>query len=236
MSKLRFRPALLVKIVVAASLICAVSYFYCGGVALVLISAANGLDVSYRSAESLSAHHISLNDFKALDRRTGLGISAKHLSIRPVRGIVGIVKADVLLDFRNGRFLKISGDREAAYGNLDALVNAPFNSRWTYDRIAGRIKKIPNGVEIYDLTANNADIKLSFTGTVHDDNTIRSDIKISFAGELAAKIPEELSRVVMDKEASGWKSLSVSVNGDFKSPSIQVASKLFRLNIKSVTG
>jgi hypothetical protein len=74
-------------------------------------------------------------------------------------------------------------------------------------------------------------MKLAFNGSMRKDNTIKSDIVIYFADELTGKIPSELTNLVLTQEESGWKSLSVKLEGNYTMPTIQVSSKLFRLNI-----
>ena len=66
----------------------------------------------------------------------------------------------------------------------------------------------------------------------------RADIgvTIQFSPDLLKKIPRELSETVLKGSADGWKSLSVDLKGSFKSPSIEVTGRLFKLSIKEISG
>jgi hypothetical protein len=86
-------------------------------------------------------------------------------------------------------------------------------------------------VTIKDFLAKSDLMKLSFNGDIRRDNTIKSDIVIYFSDELTRKIPPELTKLVLTQEDPGWKSLSVKLEGNYTMPTIQVSSKLFRLNI-----
>ena len=80
------------------------------------------------------------------------------------------------------------------------------------------------------------EIKLSIKGTVSDENIINTDITIYFSDKVTGRVPEELSRVLMRDEDGGWKSLAVNLKGNYNTPSIEVAGKLFRLKIGVASG
>ena len=199
---------------------------YANSIAVYFFSRAYDLDVYYKSVRGSAFSELVFGDLLFVDRRSGLGISAGLAKVRP--------KAAITFDLGEVHFIKRGIQPLASYDNLSALVSVPFNSRWTYRRIYGRVKPSKRWIEIESLEAVSDDIKLSMRGSIYPDHTIKSDIVISFSDKLIAQIPEELSEVVLRDESEGWKSLSVKLEGDYDMPSIQVSGKLFRLNIKTV--
>lgn len=187
------------------------------------------LDISYKSFKMASFKEFEFRDMSFIAKRFGLGLFSKYATINLVREKVGGPSIEFCL--RDVRFIRDEREKAAGYDTLSGLVSAPFNSSWSYKEISGRLRPSKKSLSVEKLTATSDEIRLLFTGDLYYDKTLKSDITIYFSDKLIEKIPPELSNVVLRDEQDRWKSLSVSLNGDYKSPSIQVMGKLFRLNI-----
>lgn len=206
-------------------------YLSSGRIIIYVASKMCGMNISYKSLRNASFTEISFNDLNVIDGGTGLGFFSKYAKMRPIWHAGFFQDMTIGFDLRDVRFIKKGEEKAGAYDTLAGLVFTPFNSRWSYKEISGKVRVYREGLYIKDLQALSDEIKLLFTGTVYRDKTIDSDIVIIFSDKLIEDIPEELSNVVLRDEKDGWKSLSVSLTGDYKAPSIQVSGKLFRLNI-----
>lgn len=212
-------------------LITAVVLFLASGrLVIYLFSNTYGLDVSYKNMKILSFKEISFTDLKVIDRRTGLGIFSRESLVNPV------LEKRITIDFnfKEVSFIKNETASEGNFDSLAALVSMPFASRWNYKEISGKVTPSKEGTHIENFTATSDDIRLKLSGDIFRDNTVRSDIVIYFSERLAKNMPEELSGVILNAESGGWKSLSVKLAGNYKEPSIQISSKLFRLNISEL--
>ena len=206
------------------------SYVYSGVIIIRYFAKANNLDISYKTLKSTGFDRFIFKDFVAIEKRTGIGVSAAYASIISSGGTIFSKDPSLNIDLRDVSFIARQ-QKADAYDSLTGLVSMPFNGKLKYKEIKGIVQSTKEGVSVKDLTAISDEMKLSFTGSWHANDTINFDIIIYFCANLAKKIPEELSKILLRDEADGWKSLSVRLAGDYNAPSIQISSKLFRLNI-----
>ena len=171
-----------------------------------------------------------------LGKAYGLSIAYKHADMKP-----RLVNKEVLIDFdlkdvtvsRNNA----SASAEVSYNSISDLVAAPFNGNWTYRRVSGTIKPSREKLEIIALNAEAKEFKISAKGTAsYETKSADMEIVLSFSGNLINRIPKELSGTVLKDEQGGWKSLSVNIKGNLSSPSISITGKMFRLNIRELSG
>jgi hypothetical protein len=132
-------------------------------------------------------------------------------------------------------FVKNAPVKVESIAGLDDLVALPFTGNWMYKKITLLFRLAADGTYLDSLSAESDRIAFTVKGAFYRNDKVNADINIRFAKALTDKMPEELSRVVLQDDPDGWKGLSVNISGDYKSPAIQVSSKLFRLNIRSVT-
>lgn len=222
---MRFRYILLG--ITAVALVAVVAYLSFAHVTVHIFARKNALDISYNNL-TRSGVDLAFKNLKVMSRPYGIGISARNADIKPKGNTYSF-------DFRDVRFLKKEKDSVSSYDNLAGLVSVPFEANWVYREIQGEIALSCNAIEITKLDAVSEDIKLKLDGVFRYDNTLDMNIIIYFAQELINRIPNEFSIIAMTDEGGGWKSLSVRLSGNYAEPSIQVSSKLFRLNIKSIT-
>lgn len=208
-------------------------------IALYLISKAYALTISYTDSRRSSFREYEFGNLKVIDKTTGTGLVSQYAKLRPQWQLNR--PADLSIDF-NLREVRLVREKEEAkdrYDTLTGIVAVPFTSRWVYKDISGRIGTFENGLHITRFSALGDEIKFSLSGTLSTDastnNTLDMNIVIYFSEKLTKKIPEVLSTVVLNPEPDNWKSLSVNLKGDLKSPSIELSGKLFRLNIKSAS-
>lgn len=200
------------------------------------VSKAYDVTISYSDFEMRSLHKFIFNDLSIVNKKTGFGLFARYADIEP-EWHRGAFFKNLMIDFKlqDVNFLReVPAEHISGYDTLYKLISVPFDSNWTYGRIVGKIGPSDDGMNITDLTATSDDIRLSFTGTIFSNQTLDSSVMICFSDKVTSNIPLELSTVVLQNEANGWKSLSVKLAGDYRAPSIQLSNKLFRLNIKMV--
>jgi len=200
-------------------------------IAVGLFAGAYNLDITYGSIAKATPGEMVFSNLAIIDKKKGLGITSQNAAIRPLWKNAGAEGLGLEFNLKNVRFVKKTAGKAASYNNLDGLVALPFSSDFVYNEVSGKVSSRNDDTIIRDFLAKCDDIKLSFNGTLSKKGAISSDIVIFFSDALTQKIPKELSDLALNKEADGWKSLSVKVEGDFSAPRVQVSSKLFRLNI-----
>ncbi|MFA5145844.1 MAG: hypothetical protein WC515_00470 [Candidatus Omnitrophota bacterium] len=210
----------------------AVLYIFAADIMVRAFAAANGLDIAYKDAGNVWFTRFVFADLRVAERKSGVGFSAEAADIR-IRLRKGSISAD--FNFRGVRLIREKGARESSYDSIDGLVASPFASSWKYETISGTAERREDGLILKDVRAVSDDIRLSVNGALHKDATVDADIMIYFSPNITRKVPEELTKVVLTDEPEGWKSISVKLNGNYLAPSIQLSSKLFRLNIRSVS-
>ena len=221
-----FKKRIVIFLTAAIMAIGALAYLCKDYIAIYAISKKYNLEISYKELKRLSPGKMEFKDLKVVEKKTALGLFS--------RGATITLDKKVGFDLRDVGFVGSPKSAAPSYDNIMELSAMPFNSRWTYKEISGKISQSPEGLNVDNFMATGDDIKLSFTGVIYHDNAVNADIVIYFSDRLTKKIPRELSMVVLRDEKDGWMSLTVAVKGDYRKPSIQVSSKLFRLNIKEV--
>lgn len=200
-------------------------------IALRLISSAYGLDIKYDRVIKAGLNRIDLEQLNVTDRAKGIGIVSDKALLRLTFNGIDPRRARVGFDLYGVRFTKTKAETEAKYDTLDGLVSLPFSSNWVYEEISGKIGYDSGAVLIDDFMAKSPTLKLSFNGRILKNGQIATQIVIYFADRLTDKVPPELTKLVLKDELSGWKSLTVQLEGDYTMPNISLSSKLFRLNI-----
>lgn len=227
MKTMKLRPKIVSAIIIFLLLLIAL-YLSFDRVAIYVFSKTHNLDITYKGLRRISTGELLFHDLGIIDKKIGIGIFSKSGKVAP--------GAQISFDMRDVHFIKNGKEPAAAYDSLTDLVAIPFNSRWTYKEISGKITRSKNGIDIQELTAIGDEIKLSIKGTVSGDNIIDTAITIYFSDKLLREVPEELSNVLMRDEDGGWKSLAVNLKGNYSAPSIEVSGKLFRLKIGVASG
>ena len=221
-----FKKRAVIFLIAGIIAICAAAYICKDYIAIYAVSKKYNLEISYKGLKRLSLDKVEFRDLKIVEKKTGLGLFSKNAAIT--------FDKKTSFDFRDVGFVGSPKGAAPAYDNIIELSAMPFNSRWTYKEISGSVSESSEGLTIDNFMATGDDVKLTFTGTVHHDDTVNADIIIYFSDKLTRKIPKSLSTIALTGEKGGWTSLTVTVKGDYRKPSIQVSSKLFRLSIKEV--
>ncbi|OGW83640.1 MAG: hypothetical protein A2987_04665 [Omnitrophica bacterium RIFCSPLOWO2_01_FULL_45_10] len=199
-----------------------------------IVSRSYNLSIDYDGLKNEHFRHFTFKDLSAIDNRRGLGFKSGYAKLNLI-GIKGLSAATCEFELHNVSLIKKGESALDRYGDIAGLVSAPFASRWRYKDVIGRVRLFGKGIVVEKFKAESEDIKLSLSGTILSDDTLTCDLIIYFSEALTGNIPEELSEVVLRNESNGWKSLSVKLTGNYRSPSIQVAGQMFRLNIKEVS-
>ena len=203
-------------------------FFYFDRIAVGILDKAYNIDIAYKNCSKSFSGELRFTDLSVVSRATRMGIISKTAGLKPVFKDKHFA---VGFNLQDGNFIKKGGDRSVRYDTLTALVSTPFNSNWKYREIRGLAEPENNGVKIKEFEAISDEIRLSVKGDLSYKGMINSDIVIYFADSLTRKIPPEFANVVLSNEKDGWRSLSVRLSGDPDKPSMQISSKLFRLNI-----
>ncbi|MDD5136687.1 MAG: hypothetical protein PHX20_05425 [Candidatus Omnitrophica bacterium] len=220
----------------------AIVFFNSGRIAVYLIEKrcdlgkfqkAYDITINYKKCSIDLPGVLVFKDLSVISRKNGFGFICKRADIRPS---YDSKKFALSFDLQDVNFARESKEREGGYDTIIALVATPFDERWKYSHIRGRIEPDAQLVGIKNFELLSDDIRLVLNGNLFYTGTIESDIVIYFSSALAAKVPPELADTLFAGEKDGWRSLSVRIAGDPNKPSIQVSSKLFRLSIKSVSG
>lgn len=225
------KVALLVLLAVATAIII-ISFVFSGEIALLIFAKAHNLEISYKSMSRGPDKWVLFEKLTVVDSRKGAGFFADTAKIMPDIKFIG---SSVKFDMKLVNFIK-KGTAEAkeSYDSLTDLIAAPFMTQWKYEKISGDIIFGRDRITIKRLEALSREIRLDISGDILHDNTVKGSVTVYFNKSLTSKIPDELSSVILQNEDNEWKSLSVSLTGNYKTPSIQVSNKLFRLNIKSI--
>ena len=205
------------KIAFIIALVCAIIiltgaalFFYFDRIAVGILDKAYNIDIAYKNCSKSFSGELRFTDLSVVSRATRMGIISKTAGLKPVFKDKHFA---VGFNLQDGNFIKKGGDRSVRYDTLTALVSEN------------------NGVKIKEFEAISDEIRLSVKGDLSYKGMINSDIVIYFADSLTRKIPPEFANVVLSNEKDGWRSLSVRLSGDPDKPSMQISSKLFRLNI-----
>jgi hypothetical protein len=197
--------------------------------AIYILAEHYALEASFKKAGGLFRYR-ELNVF---DKKTGLGMLAAEARFKPAWD-----KKPVLdFELKSVSFIRNKArGADAGTDTITTLVAMPFEGRWVYREVAGRIIPLGNGIRIQKLSATSDDIRLLLSGIVYNNSSINCDMEIHFSSGAMTRIPDELSNVLLADEKDGWKSISVHLEGNYKKPSIRISSKRFRLNIRTITG
>lgn len=231
MRKLRFRWYLLgISLVIA---VLAVLLLF-DRILIYAISKPFNVNISYSSLKNRAYRELFFRNLRIVDTKHGIGLYAKYATLTPSASLLSFNKdSSFHFELKDVHFVSKNEPAQKNNDALEELVLTPFKGNWSYHGISGDIRPIRDGIRINNLTAGGDDIRLSLSGTIHKNNTIESSITIYFSEHLPSIISDNLPEGFLQDEEGGWKSLTVALNGDLSSPSIQVTGKMFRLTINS---
>lgn len=204
-------------------------------IALFVLSKFYNIDVSYKEMVKDREKGYSFEDLKIMNRKMGIGFFSGRATLRrlPTSSIFKSLNFD--FKFKDVHFVREkSEDRKKAYDTLEGLVAVPFEGRWTYKEISGIVEIFSNGITLKNFTADGKEIRLLVSGDLYYNNVVNADITIYFSKDVLKDIPPELHSIIMKDEPQEWKSFSVNLKGDYRTPSVQVSGKKFRLNIGTI--
>ena len=227
---MRLRRYLLGLLIIAAVIF--TTYLNFNRIALFTISKLYSLDISYKEMSKDPADGFIFKDIRILNKKMGVGILAQRATIKPSWG--ASIFNSVMLDFKfkDVHFLKIGDEKnKTTYDTLSQLVVMPFEGRWTYKDVSGLVEIFSNGITIKTFSASGREVRVILSGDLYYNNTADIDVTIYFSTDALKEVPPELYSALMRDEPDEWKSFSVKIKGDMKSPSMQIFGRLFRFNI-----
>jgi hypothetical protein len=199
---------------------------------LFTLSKLYALDISYKSKTRDFHSGYAFEDLKIFNKRMDIGFFSSRATLKPVWKSDFLKSLDLDFKFRDVHFLKSTAYRkENTYDTLETLVAIPFEGRWTYKDMSGTVEMFSNGLTLKRFAANGREIRLFLSGDLYYNNTLDMELTIYFSNHVLRDIPPELSSLIMKDEPEEWKSFSVGLKGDYRSPAVQISGKLFRLNI-----
>jgi len=232
---MRLRRYLLGILIVSAGLFTA--YLNLDRIALFAISKLYSQDISYKHlAKDPIGARLIFEDLRIMNSKLGVGFFSQRATIKPAWGAVWLKSALLDFKFKDVHFLKNRiNENKTTYDTLSQLIAMPFEGRWMYKEVSGFVEIFSNGITIKRFSADGKEMRLILTGDLYYNNIADVDVTIYFSKEVLKEIPSELHSVIMQDEPNEWKSFSVKIKGDLKSPSVQITGKIFRLNFGTVT-
>ncbi len=225
-------------IIISAAILAAAlaAYLSFDKIVIFTLSKFYGINMSSTTLSKDKANGYSFENLKVLNRRLGIGFFSARSNLRINRRTSILRSLDIDFKFRDVHFIRSSpeGLANIIYDSINRLVAIPFEDRWTYKDISGTVEIFSNGLTLKNFAANGNEIKLYLSGDIYYNNTVDMDVTIYFSKEVLKDIPSELHSVIMREEPQEWKSFSVKIKGDYRSPSLEVSGKLFRLNVGTV--
>ena len=225
----------IIAIVTALLLIATLIYLSFDKIAIYTLSKIYSLDISYKSMEKSADRGYIFEDLRLVNKKMGLGFFSSQAILKPEWKSHFLKSLNVGFKFKNVHFIKI---KEAlpkpVYGTTEGLVSIPFEGRWTYKDISGDAEIFSNGITLKKFAANGREIRLLLSGDIYYNNVVDTDLTIYFSKDVLKEIPPEFSTVIMRDELENWKSFFVKIKGNYRSPSMQISGKSFRLNIGTV--
>ena len=100
-----------------------------------------------------------------------------------------------------------------------------------FDGIESLLEIYHNAVYIKELSAYNEKMRIESSGWVGRDGPLDCNIKFLFAESLTDNMPEAIKKTLLVKEEGGWSSIVFKLSGNYKKPTLHIASDILRLNI-----
>jgi len=220
-------------IIISLALVIAAAalYLYADRIALFLISRECNVTIAYQGLKHASFNRYDFSGFTVTDNTSRIGLSAKEAVIKPIWKEIAAGKLAIDVALSDVAFIKRSGEKTDDYETFEGLAALPLSSQWAYRDIRGILETSNGDIRLRDFVASGDMLRFSVTGDFLKDATINTDITIYFSDRLLEKVPKQFIKGVLKEEGDGWQSFSMKLTGNYKSPSIQVTGKLFRLNI-----
>ena len=226
------------KILAACALVlllAAFAYMSFDRIAFFVLSKFYNTDVSYKSITKDPLNGYTFENFRAMNKKMGFGLFSTRAYFKPVGKMDFWKSLEFDFKFKDVHFVKQRTETlKASYGNPEELVAMPFEGRWRYKEINGTIEVYSNGITLKKFSADGNQIRLFISGDIFYNSVIDANVTILFSKDVLKDIPPELHSVIMNEEPKEWKSFSVKLKGNYRSPSVQISGKLFRLNIGTV--
>jgi hypothetical protein len=224
---------LIITAIILAALI--IAYLSLDKIIIFTLSKFYNLNISYTAMNKSPQDGYVFENLKIVNRNMGLGFFSARATLKPVQKISFLKSLDVDFKFRDAHFIKSAKDKpKAEYDSLKGVVAVPFEGRWTYKDISGTVEIFSNGFTLKKFLASGSQIKLFVSGDIFYAGMVDVNITAAFSKDALKDIPPELHSVIMNEEPEEWKSLSVKLKGDYRSPSVQIYGKLFKLNVNSI--
>jgi hypothetical protein len=193
------------------------------------------LNISYTAMSKNPKEGYLFESLKMVNNKMGLGFFSAGAAFKPVQKFNFLKSLDFDFKFRDAHFIKSSKNMpKTEYSTLEGLVAVPFEGRWTYKDVSGTVEVFSNGFTLKRFAANSREIKLFVSGDIFYNGMVDINITAAFSKGALKDVPPELHSVIMNEEPEEWKSLSVKLKGDYRSPSVQIYGKMFKLNINSM--
>lgn len=211
------------------------AYFSFDKIFIFTLSKFYGVNVSYTSLAKDKINGYSFENLKILNKHIGIGFFSARANIKLNKTTSILKSLDIDFKFKDVHFIRVNPEEsKTIYDSLNKVVAIPFEGRWAYKDMSGTVEIFSNGLTLKNFSADGKDIRLSLAGDIFYNNKVNMDITIYFSKGVLKDIPPELSSVIMKDEPQEWKSFSVKMQGDYRSPSLQISGKLFRLNINTI--
>ncbi len=224
------RIRIFLTLVIAIVALGAVTAAFFDRMVIFAVSRYNGIETGY-SRLYREAGAIVLDDLSLAENRRGVGLYCKRAVLKPALKDFFKKGLEIYFNLEDARFKKIGDSGRPSADPLSAMVLVPFEGAWRYSDIEGDLVINGRAMAIKKLDAAGKDLKFYLSGNINADDTIELSVKIYFSQNAVRQLPDEFTEAVLSDEDDTWKTLSVKLEGNYRSPGIQLTGKLFRLNI-----
>lgn len=223
-------------IIIGSAIVLSLLYLSLGPIIIYAVSKTYGLNISYKSLRNNTHRGLYFTELTVTDKKKGIGLFSREACLEPDLLLWSIKK--ISFDLKDVYFIRGKGTqvRTAARtaDNPMWFVLTPFNSGWKYENITGEIAAIKEGIRVKNMAASGAEIRLVLSGDIKFNGAIDLNVKVHFLKDLVQKLqmPDDVTGYFLADEKDGGKSISAVLKGNYGSPSIELSSPAFRLNIK----
>ncbi len=195
---------------------------------MLLLPLERGLQVSVDigSSKVIVARNISLRDVTVVDEK-GRFYYCKTANL-------GYRLIDLLFGEKATKFrlqdVKFYRDVDIINSVTDMLVISKIPDI-QFEEIRGLVRIHNTKIYIEDLCACNNSLRIKGKGWIDKNGELDCDLHFSFHSSITDKIPETVKKMMLSPQEKDWMGVRLKVSGDYKKPSLHIASKGLRLNV-----
>lgn len=223
------KVALLAGILFALLIIIWLSY---DRIAIFAISKYTGVKIDYSSLYRNRVNEFVINGLELFDPKRDIGLSSNKGKFKLIWDIFAPARLGIVFRLEEVRFNRREDPYSEKMDSVSRLLAIPFENRWEHKEISGEVWIDREEIRVRDFMAVSSDTKVSLEGSIYENDAIEVSLTVHLSENILAEIPEEIHAALLKETTGGWRTLSVSLGGNYRIPSIQLVGKKFSLKIK----